>query len=80
MGGPQPAAPEPAQVHAELIETRSGWVLTVTLTAALADSIRASHADELERVIGADHVTMSIAPNLVPGTPFLISSVKIVLA
>jgi len=65
---------------AELTETSDGWRLTITLSNSAA-------ADELVSAIplgvlrpGPGEFTMSVAPNLVPGQPFDIVEVRVVLA
>jgi len=65
---------------AELTETLDGWRLTLTLTDtdAAADLISAIPLGILNP--GPGEFTMSVSPNLVPGHPFDISEVRVVLA
>ncbi len=63
-----------------LAETREGWVLTLamseSLTAALLDlSTRETGRVELHDI----DMSVSISPNLVPGDPFRVSKVLVVV-
>lgn len=65
---------------AELTETTDGWLLTLTLsdTDAAADLISAIPLGVLNPAPG--EFTMSVSPNLVPGHPFDIAEVRVVVA
>lgn len=57
-----PATEEPQEFH--LVESTSGWELTITLTDRLRDAL--AHGGD-----GGDlRFGVRIAPNLVPGEPF----------
>ena len=56
----------------DLVETRTGWALRITV----------AHEAELETLSrsgapGPGGVTMSVTPNLLPGTPFDIAEVQV---
>lgn len=79
----QPAhdRPQPTpRSRAQLVETPDGWVLTLTLDAATARRVRT----ELGRgrnpswFAPADF-EVSVAPNLVPGAPFPVSAIEILV-
>jgi len=79
---PAPAvkAPVPSQaeeapsMHAELRETRQGWVLTLRTDADTARALRSAGLDTLS----AKDVSVAVTPNLVPGEPFDLSAVRVV--
>jgi hypothetical protein len=73
---PQPGV----RPRAELLETPAGWVLTLALDQRTADQLR----DELSsgRNTGwfvPEGITVSITPNLVPGGPFPLCAVEIIV-
>lgn len=65
---------------AELTETSDGWRLTITLsdTDVAADLLNAIPLGRLDP--GPGEFTMSVSPNLVPGHPFDIVEVRVILA
>lgn len=75
------ARPQPgSRSGARLIETPDGWVLTLTLDARTAVDIR----KELGRGQNVNWVVpknfaVSITPNLVPGEPFALSEIEIII-
>ena len=66
--------------RAALLETPDGWVLTLTLDARTAVRMRKELASgrTLGRFVPRD-LEVSITPNLVPGAPFPLSAVEIVI-
>jgi len=65
---------------AELTETLDGWRLTIKLsdTDVAADLLNAIPLGRLSP--GPGEFTMNVSPNLVPGHPFDIVEVRVVLA
>jgi hypothetical protein len=73
---PQPGA----RPRAALLETPAGWVLTLTLDARTADQFREELASG--RSAGwfvPQDFEVSITPNLVPGAPFPLCAVEIIV-
>lgn len=73
--------PQPGSTsRAHLVETPDGWVLTLTLDARTAVQLRAElgRGREMSWLVPRDF-EVSITPNLVPGTPFPLSGVEIVI-
>jgi hypothetical protein len=75
------ARPRPGgKSSAHLVETPDGWVLTLTVDARTAVQLRkelgrGSHTNWL----ALREFEVSITPNLVPGAPFTVSAVEIVV-
>ena len=66
--------------RADLVETPQGWVLTLFLDANAAQRLRGEVGEELSTTrLEPDDFRMTISPNLVPGTPFTISAIDIVV-
>lgn len=67
-----------ARCHAHLSESSDGWLLTLTLSPAALDQLRtARQVGDLKLTPG--QVSISITPNLVPGKPFDLSALRLVL-
>lgn len=75
---PQPRRLEP-KVSAQLAETSSGWVLTLTLDQAAARALQPILAGGEGVRLDARRVTVSITPNLVPGQPFALDAIEVAL-
>jgi hypothetical protein len=77
----RPDRPQPGvRPRADLVETPDGWVLTLSVDARTAEQLR----EELgsERSAGwfvPRDFEVSITPNLVPGAPFQLSAVEIIV-
>ena len=73
---PQPGV----RPRAELLETPAGWVLTLSIDDRTADQLRTELASG--RSTGwfvPNGFEVSITPNLVPGTPFPLCAVEIIV-
>ena len=75
MAEPTKAAGQ-CQVHLE--ETPAGWLLTITVDHQAAAELSAA-VTQGHRVLRAGEMSVAITPNLVPGEPFEISAVQVVL-
>ncbi len=62
---PAPPDQDPLTTDFRLAESSDGWLLTVAVTPRLIAALTRHGADE-----GGAEFTVSITPNLVPGTPF----------
>jgi hypothetical protein len=63
-----------------LAETKEGWVLTLAMSASLRDALLDLTTRETGRVELSDiDMSVSISPNLVPGDPFRVSKVMVVV-
>jgi hypothetical protein len=73
---PQPGA----RSRAQLLETPNGWVLTLTLDAKTAGQVCEELATgRTPSWFAPQDFEVSIAPNLVPGGPFTLSAVEIIV-
>jgi hypothetical protein len=76
---PVSRAQQSPRYEVQLSETPDGWLLTVTVSpqtaADLPGAVRSGH-----RQLGSGEMSMSITPNLVPGEPFEISALNIIVA
>ena len=77
----RPERPQPGvRPRAELVETPDGWVLTLSVDARTAEQLRAEL--DSDRSVGwfvPRDFEVSISPNLVPGAPFPLSAVEIIV-
>jgi hypothetical protein len=63
-----------------LAETKEGWVLTLAMSAGLSAALLDLTTRETGRVELSDmDLSVSITPNLVPGDPFRVSRVMVVV-
>lgn len=76
------AAPASAQrsVRVELTESRAGWALVVTLDRPAAAAIGARLSAGEGAALADAGLRVSIMPNLVPGQPFPVDSVTVVIS
>jgi hypothetical protein len=65
---------------AELSESKSGWTLTLSLDARTAVALRESLSQAGRSQLELRGFAVSITPNLVPGEPFPLESVDLVIA
>jgi hypothetical protein len=61
-------------IHAELAETRAGWMLTLHAEPGVATALRAAGFGDL----APGRLTFTVTPNLVPGQPFEIQAITVV--
>ncbi len=77
----RPDRPQPGvRPRADLVETSAGWVLTLSVDARTAEQLRAelSSGRSAASFVPRDF-EVSITPNLVPGAPFQLSAVEIIV-
>jgi hypothetical protein len=66
--------------RAALTETPAGWVLTLTLDARAARAFQAGAVGAGRFLLEPTNLTVSITPNLVPGEPFTLQAIELVVA
>lgn len=82
--GPGPVESVPVEnageLRAELVESESGWTLTLHLDPTAARTIRTQLSGHVVTELQLGSVTASVLPNLVPGEPFAVDRLAVVVS
>jgi hypothetical protein len=68
-----------SRAAAVLEETEAGWTLTVTVAAASLAAFVGDAAESTPTEIELPGLVVTVSPNLVPGEPFVVEKVQIVV-
>ncbi len=88
--GPGPVEAAPAggaadagsagELRAELVESDTGWTLTLHLDPTAARTLRTQLSGHVVTELQLGSVTASVLPNLVPGDPFAVDRVAVIVS
>jgi hypothetical protein len=79
--GPVEAAADGAgELRAELVESDTGWTLTLHLDPTAARTIRTQLSGHVVTELELGSVTASVLPNLVPGEPFAVDRLAVIVS